>query len=132
MSRRTMGRSEPIGGTPRHRKSRMAATNPAHLAGFFLRWAGRIGGMKLPQFSLADMLWTVGLLSVTFGGIGICIQMARSPSAPKEPPLIWIALFCQAPISLCAALGAPFRKKLLGALIGAGFVLLVAFWQAIR
>jgi hypothetical protein len=80
-------------------------------------------GMKPPQFSLPDLLWTVGLLAMSVAGIGIVARaaMGRLPEPETIPTwcrLLMLLMVWQTLLSLCAGVAAPFRRKRLGLWIG--------------
>lgn len=74
------------------------------------------------RFSLADMLWTVGLLALAVAGIPAWWHAVASGASPFAG-ITGEATALQAPISLGAAIGAPFHRKRFGAFVG--FALLV-------
>lgn len=81
------------------------------------------------RFSLSDMLWTVGLLGMTCAGIGLWVRLAIQETPPDIfastdwHDRIAVVTLAQIPVSLCAGLAAPFRRKVLGGLLGLSFVI---------
>lgn len=83
------------------------------------------------RISLADMLWTVGLLALASLGVGVTVRDNPDP-LPGFSRLLhdWrllagAAMLWQAPVSLCAGLAAPFRRKTFGAILG------ISFWAVV-
>lgn len=85
--------------------------------------------MKRPQFFLADMLWTVGLLSLAIIGASVPWRLNPSDLTPSHLATAGILLYLS-PVLLGAAVAAPFRRKAVGAVIGIFFscAWLIVLW----
>ena len=81
--------------------------------------------MKLPQFTLVDLLWTVGLLSQSAAGIAAFTRMNGMPTSALGL-LCDCALVLSCPIWFCMGVAAPFRSKMLVAIVGLLVAILVA------
>ena len=88
--------------------------------------------MKRPQFTLTDLVWTVGLLALACAGAGIIVRTCVLGELVPDPIPLSMFLVVQTPVSLCAGLAAPFHRKEEGTRIGVcimvfGPILAVAF-----
>ena len=68
--------------------------------------------MKSPQITLIDLLWCVALI-----GVGIGAPMTAYRVAGPQAP-VFVFFLVGSPVLLGAALGLPFKRPVLGAILG--------------
>jgi hypothetical protein len=65
------------------------------------------------QFSIRDLFWAISLIATALGVLSLAYSV--------EPESIFLALWPASPL-LGAGLGAPFRRKRIGAYVGLAFM----------
>ena len=81
------------------------------------RYGGYIGGMKLPQFTIRDLLLSTALIAAGIGTFSLASRTALPVTSAANGLWLFLIWFASGPLIFCG-LFLPIKKPILGAFLG--------------